>query len=214
MYTVRHCPLFHRAVLLSIWLCTLPTNAQDGTRRSVRLSLPDRTIQAHVRNNHKAIVPLADREYFWCIGQRIMTTQGGFSGDLLDGNYQEFHPNGQLRTKGMLSNGLRTGAWSEWNEAGRLLRVVNWKHGQMHGDVLVMDPAKGETQRTRYKRGELITNKKAKADPTQPEADPKDKKIHKNRKAERLKGDKAAKKTKDKEKAKKKRRSQTEPKKP
>lgn len=162
--------------------------AQDHAHRAIRVSLTDRSIEAIVLNKRKAISPKQDRDYFWCIGQRIVATQGGVSGDVLDGPYTEYHPNGQLMTKGWLSKGLRTGSWLEWDEQGRLLRSTGWKDGRKHGRSLIMDMAGGEPTGQRYRNGKLIEPKKDKRElkerkGKQPDLDkgPTDKPIAKNK---------------------------------
>jgi hypothetical protein len=153
-------PLLVYALLVG--LCTsvaFETHGQTAKRRVVRFASEDRTVQAQVLNEPGHIVALSDRDYFWCIGQRLMITQGGYSGDLLDGAYVAYHPNGQLMTKGCLSNGLRTGTWLEWNEQGRLLQSTNWKGGLKHGPALAMDSAGGKPAEQHYRRGKLIAPK-------------------------------------------------------
>lgn len=135
-------------------LVALSAAAQD--RRPIRIAQPDRTVEAALLGRRKPVEAKPDRDYFWCIGQRIMRTQGGIAGELLDGPYVEYHPNGQLMTQGRLSKGLRVGVWREWDAEGRLLRTTPWKQGRKHGRAITYDPAGGAAQLVRYRRGDPV----------------------------------------------------------
>lgn len=130
--------------------------AQDGRHRPMRVCLPDRTVEAYALNKRVSSGFDPNKEYHWCRGQRVFVTQGGADGDLLDGTYTEFHTNGQLRTKGVLSKGVKTGVWHEWDEHGRLLVLSHWKNGTLHGAHVRYDSAGGEPVTERYRKGKLV----------------------------------------------------------
>ena len=150
------------AIPLRLWCCCVLFlvvfwgHGQDGRRRRIHLSLEDRTVEAWALNNGARASLDNGKQYYWCKGQRIHITQGGADGDLLDGEYVEFHPNGQLRTKGKLSKGERVGTWQDWDVDGRLLRTARWKHGLLHGKQWTFDPKGGEATIKRYRQGKEV----------------------------------------------------------
>jgi hypothetical protein len=124
-------------VLIILWLAVVQTvHAQkwpdDGTRK-VRITDPDHTIVAELDPDaHPSLE--TDRSYFWYGGNMIHSTQGGYSGKLLDGNYQEFYPSKGLKEQGKFKKGLKQGLWKAWDEAGTLTQTITWKRGKKQGD--------------------------------------------------------------------------------
>lgn len=74
-----------------------------------------------------------DRFYFWYKAQKVMSTQGGSSGQLLHGEFESFHENKQLSKKGAFRKGLKNGEWLYWREDGTLIKTENWKKGVLKG---------------------------------------------------------------------------------
>jgi hypothetical protein len=57
-------------------------------------------------------------------------------GDTVPANYvggwTTWHPRGnQMYSKGFFSRGKKKGAWSYWNEDGALIRIEEWKNGEL-----------------------------------------------------------------------------------
>lgn len=73
-----------------------------------------------------------DRFYSWYDKGIIGSTQGGYSGKLLHGDYTS-HYSGtkQLSTKGEYKMGLKTGKWKRWDTEGNLLEVQRWRKGKL-----------------------------------------------------------------------------------
>lgn len=71
----------------------------------------------------------SDRFYFWYKAQAIHSTQGGSSGELLNGVYTSFWRNNQLYEKGNFETGLKNGDWKLWNLKGELVRTDFFKDG-------------------------------------------------------------------------------------
>ena len=123
-----------KILFIFISLISVSANAQkmpDFGFNKVRIAADDKTILAEiipVGSNPKA---KADLYYYWYSANMIHITQGGFSGKLLNGNYNEFYLNKNLEVQGAFKNGLKNGAWKTWNEDGTLALVANWKNGVM-----------------------------------------------------------------------------------
>jgi len=70
-----------------------------------------------------------DRYYYWYFNKVIHSTQGGYSGTLLNGHYIAFYPDKNLKEEGNFNRGLKDGQWKTWNKKGDLTAVTNWNDG-------------------------------------------------------------------------------------
>lgn len=68
--------------------------------------------------------------YYWYKSQSVISTQGGSSGLLLHGIYEQFHTNKQLAIRGFFKKGLKNGVWMYWNDEGHLIKEEIWKKGK------------------------------------------------------------------------------------
>lgn len=76
-----------------------------------------------------------DRYYFWYYNKVIHSTQGGYTGQLLNGHYIAFYPDKNLKEEGNFKAGLKDGEWKTWNPKGDLTNVTNWSDGiEVQGD--------------------------------------------------------------------------------
>jgi hypothetical protein len=111
----------------------------DGTSQ-VRINDTDRTIRAGILAVTSAPKARPDRQYYWYGSGGIHQLQGGYSGHLLNGSYQEYYLNKNLRTEGAFGEGLKDGVWKDWNEAGKLSRLITWDQGEQTGPFRLYDP--------------------------------------------------------------------------
>lgn len=72
-----------------------------------------------------------EKNYVWYSQELgiIRTTEGGYSGNLLDGKYQAFDEKGNLIAQLNFKNGIKDGEEKRWNEEGKLVYKVIWKNG-------------------------------------------------------------------------------------
>ncbi|MGG5902611.1 toxin-antitoxin system YwqK family antitoxin [Sphingobacterium daejeonense] len=77
----------------------------------------------------------SEKFYYWYQSRKIQRTQGGFSGKLLHGSYQEFSGNKQLRRQGFYNKGLPHGEWKYWSDSQHLLKEEHWNKGKLNGLV-------------------------------------------------------------------------------
>jgi len=70
-----------------------------------------------------------DRYYFWYLPNIIHSTQGGYSGQLLNGHYIAYYPDKNLKEEGDFKTGLKNGEWKTWNSKGDMTSVTNWDEG-------------------------------------------------------------------------------------
>ena len=98
------------------------------------------TVQAEILPSKSDPKIQNDRYYFWYIPNSIHSTQGGFNGQLLNGNYAAYYSDKNLKEQGAFKKGLKDGVWKTWNRKGDLTSVVNWNNGvvvpQSGGSVL------------------------------------------------------------------------------
>ncbi len=119
--------LFLLFLLLSI--SAAAQKMPDSGFDKVRIAENDKTILAEiipVNKNPKANPTLY---YYWYSANVIHLTQGGFSGKLLNGSYDEFYANNNLKQQGNFKKGLKDGVWKSWDENGTLTQVSTWKNG-------------------------------------------------------------------------------------
>jgi len=96
--------------------------------------------------------------YHWCKSQQIMITQGGYHGDILDGDYIKFFLSGQLAEKGSMKMGLKHGEWKTWHSNGNLASIYNYRCGLQHGIYIEFDENGQSLEQGKYKKGKLIVN--------------------------------------------------------
>ncbi|MGF7073852.1 toxin-antitoxin system YwqK family antitoxin [Mucilaginibacter sp. 3215] len=88
--------------------------------------------------------------YYWFGSNTIHEQQGGFSGKLLNGSYEESDRNHHLIMQGGFKAGLKDGVWKTWNEGGRLGSIITWDEGVKTGKFAYYDAGGNETQSGSY----------------------------------------------------------------
>ncbi|WCT13657.1 toxin-antitoxin system YwqK family antitoxin [Mucilaginibacter jinjuensis] len=100
----------------------------------VRIVKMEETIVAELGPVSHHIDVQNDKLYYWYSSNNVHATQGGYSGDLLNGLYTVYYSNKGLKEQGAFKNGLKEGVWKTWNESGTLSRELTWKKGLINGD--------------------------------------------------------------------------------
>jgi hypothetical protein len=123
--------IFFIVLLLPLWGFgqQLPPSGMDR----VHIATDSLNIQAETLPVSEAPDLHNDRLYFWYSANTIHSTQGGFSGRLLNGTYKSYYPNKNLKEAGVFKEGLKDGIWKTWNENGNLVRQYTWKKGLRSG---------------------------------------------------------------------------------
>ena len=75
------------------------------------------------------------RVYTWYKTGRILTTQEGYDGKLLNGCFRKVYTNKNLCESGQYKNGIKSGLWMEWYPAGVLMEKSHWGNGYRKGSV-------------------------------------------------------------------------------
>jgi hypothetical protein len=106
---------------------------------SVRITQPEKVIVAETIPFTSTSKQSSSLWYYWYSANEIHITQGGYSGKALNGNYNEYYLNKNLKEKGQFEKGLKTGIWKNWRQDGSLASAYTWKAGQRYGDFFVYD---------------------------------------------------------------------------
>jgi antitoxin component YwqK of YwqJK toxin-antitoxin module len=124
----------------------------------VRISESDKNISAEIKRFKSEPSIEQDRFYYWYSANKIKQTQGGYSGTLLNGLYQEFYLNKNLKQEGTFDKGLKDGTWKEWTEEGILIQSITWSDGIKNGNYELFDD-KGILKQKGSYRNNLIHGK-------------------------------------------------------
>lgn len=134
--------------------------------QTIRISTDAGYVVASLISSTKVKAVHADRDYYWVRARQLNITQGGIGGDVLDGSYTAFHPDGQLMEQGRFDRGLKTGEWRKWLSTGALLEIVNWKAGRLHGERIRFIQEDSLVLQQRFRNGKEVHRrlKKVKAE--------------------------------------------------
>ncbi|WP_448105153.1 toxin-antitoxin system YwqK family antitoxin [Pedobacter panaciterrae] len=132
-------------------------SSKDFLTHKIIVNHDNYTVVAYVKPTHKIYVE-SDRLYYWFSTNLIKSTQGGYSGKLLNGRYQEFFLNKSLKEWGAFSAGLKTGKWKSWDEAGKLKEEYYWDSGKRNGTYSKYDLLGRLAEKGKY-RNDLLNGK-------------------------------------------------------
>jgi hypothetical protein len=121
-------------LLLLLLILPVSVSAQklpDLGPTKVRINEADKTIVAEIDVSGSAPTVKPRLFYYWYSAGSVHSTQGGFSGTLLNGQYTEYYLNKNLKQQGTFKKGLKNGTWKSWNEDGTLSQTATWKKGIM-----------------------------------------------------------------------------------
>lgn len=129
-------------LMFFLWLFTASAvyaqNIRDYGTSKVRLNEPGKSIVMEILPTTEPELQ-SDRLYYWFSGNLIHTTQGGYSGKLLNGTYNEYFPGKNIKEQGIFRKGLKNGLWKDWAEDGTLIQQITWKNGVKDGPFTLFD---------------------------------------------------------------------------
>jgi len=122
-------------------------------RRIINVHDSTSMIRTSVLPKSKSNVSLKEGRYYaWFSYNQIYYTENGVGGNLIDGNFQSFYFNNQLKTSGKYRKGLKAGYWKSWYDNGTLNELTKWKKGQLHGERILFNSLGDQVLREKYKR--------------------------------------------------------------
>lgn len=99
--------------------------------------------------------PVQLKTYYWFKAREIHQSVGGYSGQLLHGDYTKHYTSNQLAEQGAFKKGLKHGIWKFWYENGNLKRIESWKKGRKEGVTILYD-----NEGKIIEKGQYFNNKK------------------------------------------------------
>jgi hypothetical protein len=151
-----------RVLLLSFLFCLLiiPSDIYcqikfDEDIQSVSISGDNFYVEADVISLGKTrIIKSTDtRAYTWFYGGQIHSTQGGYTGKLLHGEYTSVYTSKTLKESGEYKYGLKHGIWKYWYENGNLKCIQRWKNGLLNGVTLNYNESGELISKDTFKKG-------------------------------------------------------------
>mgnify|MGYP006293377589 CR=1 FL=1 len=135
---------------------TLPTTyiTQSNTREVI-ITSEDSTIKAGILIDEPSGNLKNDVPYFWYYADSINNNYGGYTGNLLHGEYLVLDKANNLLIKGQLHEGLKEGEWKYWERNGKLLKTENWKEGKLNGPIIHYDDAGDSKSIVPYENGKI-----------------------------------------------------------
>ena len=123
--------------------------------REVTVKEPGKIIRIHILIDQDPIKVDLEKKYTWFNKNTLKTTQGGYNGMLLQGEYKEMNEANDLLVKGKYKNGLKDGEWKEWYANGNLKTVYHWDEGTLEGEYMEFDASGATVKKGNFKKGEL-----------------------------------------------------------
>ena len=121
----------------------------------VRINDTDKMIRAEILPVTSMSKVDPELTYYWYGTGSIHLLQGGFSGQLLNGTYEEYYSNKNLKTQGTFERGLKNGVWKEWDPSGKLTRLLTWENGYWSGPFNLYNTHGRVIQSGRYDHNQL-----------------------------------------------------------
>jgi antitoxin component YwqK of YwqJK toxin-antitoxin module len=125
--------LIYTFLFLLVYSGAFGQKMPDYGLHKIRIADTDRTILAEIIPVNSNPEPQSELTYYWYATNKVHVLQGGYSGRLLNGTYTETYLNHNPRTQGTFKKGLKDGTWKDWDERGTLIQVVNWRNGIRSG---------------------------------------------------------------------------------
>lgn len=126
---------------------------KDIDKRKVLVKTDDDVIEAAVYDGFETKRILPDRNYYWFDHSMIMSTRGGFTGELLHGEFLVQYRNYQIKEQGNFKYGLKHGAWKSWYENGLPKNFATYKKGLLHGRYTEFDGKGKKIEEGKYVKG-------------------------------------------------------------
>lgn len=133
---------------------------EEGIKNSVFVKNVTETIRAELLSyDSRPIRIRSDRFYYWFKAQKILHTQGGFGGRVLDGKYTAYFPDNNLKETGYFRAGLKIGKWQCWFVNGQLMEETSWRRGLKSGNYIKYNTDKLIELKGKYRKDKFFGKK-------------------------------------------------------
>ncbi len=123
---------------------------KDFDKRKVIVKTDDDIVEAEVYDGVDEPKIKNNKTYYWFDHNMIMSSMGGYTGELLHGLFESQYRNYQLKEKGVFKYGLKHGVWRSWYENGSLKHVFSYKKGNLLGKYFEYDVSGRVIDKGRY----------------------------------------------------------------
>lgn len=141
---------------LFLLLCATLTLWAQTEREYLRINTSDEKIVAYLTK--KEVKPQLQSEYYWSVKRELHHSIGGYSGKLVDGTFEIYYLNNQLKTKGDFKLGQKQGLWKTWLESGKLDKLEHWQGGVLTGKSSHFYPSGKLKKEGNYKQNKQSGN--------------------------------------------------------
>ena len=124
-------------------------------QEKIHVKIGDFSVETFIKISKKKIRVKENLTYFWYKSRSINSTKGGYSGQLLDGNYDRFDMDKKLIEQGKFVTGLKHGIWKIWHPNGELKSKIYYRKGLKHGLEVVFNSEGVVIGEYKYSRGNL-----------------------------------------------------------
>lgn len=115
-------------ILLNLFICEARILTSP-----VYINGPDSSVHANAITNSIKRKPKMGHAYYWYNRNSILSSDGGFSGRLLHGNYTSYFHNHNLKCQGVFDRGLKQGIWITWFSNGKVSERTHYSGGVVDG---------------------------------------------------------------------------------
>ena len=122
---------------------------------TVHINTVDSLVKAEVYYLNPDIKPRKGHFYCWYTPEKLSTTEAGFNGKLLHGEYVCSYPGKNMKEQGKYVNGLKDGTWKKWYSNGVVMETSSWKDGEKDGSIVLFGPTGQKVLEAGYKNGKL-----------------------------------------------------------
>lgn len=118
------------ASLIGLGSCATGPQLGMMAKNELQINHADSTVNFFISNQKLAPRKLReDVTYTWYDKGRILETEYGYSGKLLDGLFTVHYKNGQLKCLGRFKLGRKVGQWKFWDTEGEITEVHSYSRG-------------------------------------------------------------------------------------
>lgn len=128
---------------------------KESSTFTVYINYADYSVRAEVLREPSHIHPQEGCTYYWYSSNDIKSTENGFDGKLLHGQYKSFYRDLNLKEEGKFSHGLKTGIWKTWFTGGKIHEIIHYKNGNKNGVMQVFNTEGKLISETGYKNDKI-----------------------------------------------------------
>ncbi|MFW6222419.1 MAG: toxin-antitoxin system YwqK family antitoxin [Bacteroidota bacterium] len=121
--------------------------------QNITVTRDDSIIQAHAITKDIDIKPNENTLYFWYIPNEIHWNEGGYTGNLLHGEYLLLDRDKNLLMEGYFNKGVKSKQWKQWYANGDLQSITEYKNGKKDGMHKIYSQNGDTILKEHYKKG-------------------------------------------------------------